>query len=249
MKGTKNRNHEQISRELEQLGLTIGVASNEDYFQVTGAAVKEDLPKLLFMLEDILANPTFPQAEMDKERRDMLENIKTSRDQASSLMFEKLTRALYANHPYGAIGDLVEASLPSLTREDLIGFYQAEMQPQNLVISVVGNFNPEMVKTAFQQILSELPATEKAAKPKLPEAPAGASGHLAGLRLARARHLALQGLCLPQSHQCPAGLRPQLPVVRKPAGKTRPGLPGQLHVSQCAPKGPLRHVHRHGPGQ
>jgi zinc protease len=158
LKGTKNRSAEEISQELERMGLSISTSSAEDYMQIDGMSVSQDFGKLLFVLEDVLTNPTFPQSEITKERADMLEEIKTNRDQPSNLMFERLTEALYREHPYGAVGDRLEASLPTVTQDDIVNFYHQEFCPQNIVVSVVGNFDPQVAKTSLQQLFSYLPS-------------------------------------------------------------------------------------------
>lgn len=160
LKGTQNRSAQELNQELERLGISLSANSDEDYLQITGTSTSDDLSKLLLILEDVLTNPTFPQSEIEKERADLLEELKTNRDQPSNLMFEKLTEAMYAGHPYGAIGQRLEASLPDLSREDLVSFYQQQLQPENLVITVTGNFNPQLVTKSFQQILAELPSEE-----------------------------------------------------------------------------------------
>lgn len=157
LKGTSNRSAKALSQELERLGLSLSASSDEDYLQISGASVDEDLSKLLLVLQDVLANPTFPADEIEKERADMLETLKTSRDQPSNLMFEKLTEAMYPDHPYGAVGERLEASLPNISRDDLVNFYHQSLQPENLVISVTGNFDPDQVKAYFQQAVAKLP--------------------------------------------------------------------------------------------
>lgn len=169
MKGTRNRTAKTLSQELEKLGLSLGVSSDEDYLHINGASVSDDFGKLLLILQDVVANPTFPQDELEKERADLLEDIKTSRDQPSSLMFEKLTETLYTQHPYGAVGKRLEASLPNVTREDVQAFYRQQLRPENLVIAVAGNFDPEQVKAGFQQVVSPLPPQDKAAQAHYPE--------------------------------------------------------------------------------
>ncbi len=174
MKGTKNRTFAQLSEELERQGLSLSSSSDEDFLEIRSSGLSSDVDSLMLILQDVLTNPTFPQDELEKERAESLQRIQTSRDQPSNLMFEKLTEALYPNHPYGAVGSRLEQSLPTLTRDDLVRFYQHSLRPDNLVISVVGRFDPERVKSGFQQILTAIPfqdQPQKVAATPLPKTP------------------------------------------------------------------------------
>lgn len=157
-RGTQSRTSHEIREQLESLGLTLGVTSAEDYFQVSAASVSTDLAHLLLMLEDVLTRPTFPQDELEKERKLMLHELQTSRDHPSNLMVEKLTEALYPDHPYGYVGQKLEETLPHITREDVQRYYRHQMQPENLVIAVAGNFDPAWMKSGLEQIVVQLPA-------------------------------------------------------------------------------------------
>ncbi len=157
MKGTKNRSAKQLMEELERLGLNLGASSDEDYMQISGSSLSEDLDPLLSILQDVMLNPTFPQDEVDKERSDMLQDIMTSRDTPSGLLFENLTETLYPKHPYGDVGERLEAALPTVQRDELVQYYQNQIRPENLVISVVGNFNPSQVQARLNEILGGLP--------------------------------------------------------------------------------------------
>jgi len=157
LKGTHTRSATEISEALEAQGISIASAQNEDYFQVNSNCLTDDLPKLMFLLSDVLSQPAFAQDQIDKERADALESIKTSRDEPSNLMFEKLTESLYPSHPYGSVGDRLEASLPGITRKDILSYYQKQLQPHRLVIVVVGNFSPTLVQSDLEQILATLP--------------------------------------------------------------------------------------------
>lgn len=169
MKGTENRSAKELSQTLEQLGLSLSVSSAEDYLQLNAASVSEDSDRLLFILEDLLLNPAFSKEEIDKERANLLEEIRTNRDAPSKLMFEKLTEALYPQHPYGAVGERVEASLPGLTRDDLLAFYRQTLRSENLVVAVVGNFDSERMRVNLQQILAKIPRQEKSVITKYPD--------------------------------------------------------------------------------
>lgn len=146
MQGTTDRNSETISRELESRGMHLGVTSHEDYIEVTGSAVSEDLGELFLVLSDVLTHPAFAPEEVAKEKGHLKQEITASRDNPSSIALENLSTALYPHHPYGNVGKRIESHLDQITRDQLVDYFKTYFVPKNMVVSVVGNFNEEIVK-------------------------------------------------------------------------------------------------------
>jgi zinc protease len=146
MQGTRSRSAEQISKELESKGMNLSISADDDYIEVTGTAIQEDLGELFMMMQDVLSEPVFNETEISKKKVQLRQALEASRDNPSSVAFENLTLALYPNHPYGNEGKRIEATLDKITRQDLLDYYHLYFTPQNMVVSVVGNFDPGTLK-------------------------------------------------------------------------------------------------------
>jgi predicted Zn-dependent peptidase len=103
-------------------------------------------------LGDVLINPVFAESEIAKKREQIQQTILASRDTPATVAFENLTMALYPNHPYGNEGKRIEANLGKITRNDLVNFYRKSFTPQNMVVSIVGNFDPDSTKSALNSL-------------------------------------------------------------------------------------------------
>lgn len=141
LKGTKNRTSLQLSKELENSGIIIAPSSNPDYFEIQVKSTAQDFDKALELLADIVNNPLFKQEDIDNVRTDTLEGIQASRDNPLPLALEKFYKEMFPNHPYGYVGEVLEKSLPSITRDEIVNFYKDYFIPQNMVIAVSGNVN------------------------------------------------------------------------------------------------------------
>jgi zinc protease len=141
MQGTPSRTAEAINRELESKGMSLTVSADDDFIEITGSAIREDLGELFAVLKDVLRNPLFAPDEISKKKEQIHQALAASRDNPSSLAFENLTTALYPHHPYGNEGKRVEDSLDTISRQDLLDYYHLYFVPQNMVASVVGNFD------------------------------------------------------------------------------------------------------------
>ena len=194
LQGTEHYSAQALVETLENQGLSIGIKAEDDYMGVTGSAVKEDADKLLAMLTEVLAHPTFPQDEIDKERRLMIAGIESAQSQPSTVMFENLSTKLYPNHPYGKVGTLLAKALPALTRDDLVSYWKSHMVPENLVITVVGNIDKEKITDTVGAMLDELPESPSAMDCPTPKAPCTANPAYEALQVLTKQPMAVQPL-------------------------------------------------------
>lgn len=171
MQGTQGRTAEAISQELESKGLNLSVSADDDYIEITGTSVQEDLGELLNILKDVLTKPTFAGAEIAKKKEQLKQAIAANRDNPSAVAFENLNMALYPNHAYGNEGKRVEASLDKITRQQILNYYRQYFMPQNMVVSVVGNFDPAVIKNDLTSLYPAAAKSQTAAVQIPPVAP------------------------------------------------------------------------------
>jgi zinc protease len=146
-KGTTTRSADQIANELDFIGGQLGANANIDFTSGRAEFVKKDLAKGLDILGDVLLNPVFPQAEVDKLLKQSIDGLKSAKDQAQGVIGEYFNAYLYGNHPYARPTSGDEKSLATITRADIVSFYESYYTPANTILAVVGDFNPaEMEK-------------------------------------------------------------------------------------------------------
>ena len=145
MKGTLQRTTEQINQELESKGMSLGVSAHEDYLDISGVAVDEDLGELFLILQDVMNQPLILQAEIDKAKERIAQAVLASQDNPSSVAFEHLSQALYPTHPYGNVGKRLAAHLNLITRQHIVDYYHTQFQPRNMLVVAVGNFKPAVL--------------------------------------------------------------------------------------------------------
>ena len=140
-KGTKARTSDQISTELDFIGGQLGAFAGVDFSAGRAEFVRKDLTKGFDIFADVLLNPTFPQDEFTKLQKQTIDGITASKDQAQGVISNYFNSYLYGDHPYGRPTSGDERSLPSITRDDIAGFYQSFYSPSNTILSIVGDFN------------------------------------------------------------------------------------------------------------
>jgi zinc protease len=150
--GTATRNSIQLAEQEERLGAQIGTGASIDNTSVTLAALRPNLGPSLDLLADIVKNPAFAPAEIERLRGQRLAQIASELTQPVGIALRTLPPILYgAQHPYGVpfTGSGTATSVQAITRDDIVRAQQQWLRPDNLEIFVVGD-------TTLEEIVGEL---------------------------------------------------------------------------------------------
>jgi predicted Zn-dependent peptidase len=140
--GTKTRNSIQIAEEKERLGAEIGASASMDRTTVSLSALTPNLAPSLDLFADIIRNPAFAPAEVERLRGEQLARIASELTQPQGIASRALPRVLYGpSHPYGVpfSGSGDPKAVEQLTRDELIAFQQSWLRPDNAKIFVVSD--------------------------------------------------------------------------------------------------------------
>ena len=140
--GTKTLNSTQIAEAQERLGANVSAGASMDRTTISLFALSANLKPSVDLLADIIRNPAFAPAEVERLRSQQLVAIVSEMTQPSGLAQRSLNPILFgAGHPYGrppsGTGDA--AVVEKLTRDDLVGFHQAWIRPDKATIFVVSD--------------------------------------------------------------------------------------------------------------
>ncbi|MEE4162193.1 MAG: pitrilysin family protein [Woeseiaceae bacterium] len=152
--GTKERSALEISAESESLGAQIGTGSNLDTSTVSLSAIRDQLEPSLALYADVVRNPAFAQDEMDRLRQRLLAQIEQEKNQPVGVALRTLPPIMYGDdHAYGIpfTGSGTSESVASLTRDDLVGFHQTWLRPDNATIFVVGDVTMDEIKPMLEK--------------------------------------------------------------------------------------------------
>lgn len=138
--GTTHRTAEQIADELGGIGATLSIATDWDATAARLFTLKRHLAKALDVYADVLQNPTFPEAELARERNIALGRLLQVRDEPDALALLAVGASLYGqDHPYGYPQYGTPATLKAITRQDLAEFYRTRVVPEQASLIAVGD--------------------------------------------------------------------------------------------------------------
>jgi len=137
-RGTQNRTMIEISQEIESLGAAIGVHSGGHTTAFTAKCLLEDLDRVLDVLTDCLYRPTFPREQIERRRGQILTALQERENNTHAMANLRYYELLYPNHPYGRSALGYTDTIESLTRDDVLAFYQAHYGPLRAGATIAG---------------------------------------------------------------------------------------------------------------
>lgn len=150
--GTATRSSKQIKEELRAIGGDLSVNADVDATTISSSALSEFTPRLFDVLSDVAQHASYPKSEVELAKSNFANEIEEERSQPFFLAQEQLSKAVFGSHPYGFMVPDPKA-LPKVTRESLKEFAAANYVPNDAVLIVVGDLEPDAafaaVKKAF----------------------------------------------------------------------------------------------------
>ncbi|MDZ7379109.1 MAG: insulinase family protein [candidate division KSB1 bacterium] len=147
--GTSLRSAAEIERDLDRLGASLSASSDRDSLQLGARFLKETFAEGLQLFFEILAEPMFPDAEVERERADQLRDLESLRENRFQFGFQHFLQAFYGAHPYNHLALGLHDGLATVTRADLVAFHRLLLRPDRTVYAVVGDIAVDEVLTLF----------------------------------------------------------------------------------------------------
>ena len=154
MKGTSKYSPQELAEILEDNGIKISPSTRADAFLINVLTTTPQYEKTLELLSEVVNNATFSSYEVEKVKKDKLNNIKTSRDVPLNLALENYKDRIYAGTPYVNSTILLEENIPQITKADLISYYKQLFNPKNIVVSINGNVPEDVTVNAFSTMFN-----------------------------------------------------------------------------------------------
>lgn len=151
--GTTGRGALEIADQQAFLGVTVSAGSGWEQSTVSLHTTTAQLDSATTLLADIALHPAFQPADLERIRKARLTSLQQLRDRAPAIADRAFAAALYGgDHPYGRPLSGTEASVASISREDLQKFYSTYYRPNNATLLVVGDVTPDDIERRAQAL-------------------------------------------------------------------------------------------------
>jgi predicted Zn-dependent peptidase len=135
----------ELSETIESVGGLINASTGWENTTLWCRVARNHFPLAVKVLSEMLHWPLFDATEMEKERGVVLEEIRMSNDHPSYRVEALVDSILWPDQPMGRDIAGTTHSVSSVSREQLMDYYQRQYAPGNTVVCVAGNVQHEDV--------------------------------------------------------------------------------------------------------
>lgn len=143
-RGTKKYTFQKLNELYDSAGMSFGASAGAEMATFGGKALTEDFEALLGIAEQVLLHPTFPSAQVEKLRGQIVTGLREAQDDTRYVAwtnFEEL--AFPPGHPYHRSSDGAEATVKKLTRAKLADFHAKYYRPEGAIFVIVGDMQAQ----------------------------------------------------------------------------------------------------------
>ncbi len=167
-KGTEKIPPGEFSKIVAGLGGQDNAFTAQDITSYFQRVAKEKLAKVMEMEADRMANLRLDEKEVTTERKVILEERRSRVDNdPGSLLQEQMLAALYVAHPYHTPVIGWETEIRKLNRADALAFYKRFYAPNNAILIVTGDVDPQEVMALARETYGKIPANPEVGAPRL----------------------------------------------------------------------------------
>jgi zinc protease len=168
LRGTMNRTFDEIYADLESVGASLGFNTGVHKSGFNGRSLVEDLPLLLELLAEALTTPTFPKAELEKLRAQLLTGLAIRAEDTADMASMVFDQILFKGHPYSRPEDGYPETIQNIKRSDLVKFHREHYGPRGMVIAIVGAVKSEEAARQVKRALGGWQVKNQKEMPELP---------------------------------------------------------------------------------
>jgi zinc protease len=157
MRGTKRYTAIQLTETIEDLGATLDAYGDVEYTEVRGAALARNWEALLDLVAEVALRPTFPNEEIERERRLIQSALQTRGDTPFQRAFDVVMQDLYGAHPYAWPSTGRRESIERIDRAALQAHYAGTYRPDRMVLAVSGHVPGDRVLRVAERLFRATP--------------------------------------------------------------------------------------------
>jgi len=150
--GTANISGDDLDERLAFLGASIYTSIDSDSGDASLSVMIKDQKEGLKLFADVLMNPAFPEDKIKLYKDRTLDRIKNKNNSPRSILGREFNKVLYGAHPI--TNEATEQTINAITKDDLRAFHKKYYAPNNIILSVSGDFNKEQMLKQLEETFS-----------------------------------------------------------------------------------------------
>lgn len=154
--GTETKTGDQLDDLLEARAARVETTADEDSSNVNLNVLKGDFDTVFPIFVDVLQHPAFRQEKIDLAKTRLNTDISRRNDDAAGLAGRELNKLGYgAGSAYARQAEY--ATVAAVTRDDLVALHQRFVHPNNIILSLVGDFDSAAMEKKLRAAFESWP--------------------------------------------------------------------------------------------
>ena len=169
--GTKTQTGDQLDDFLEIRAAKVETNNDADSTEISWSCLKGDFDDVFKVVTDLLRSPEFRQDKVDLAKSEEADSISRRNDQVSQIASREALKLAYgAQNPYARQAEY--ATVAAINRQDLLDWYGKHVQPNNIILGVVGDFDAAAMEAKLRTAFGAWPKGPAVEPPKIQFEPA-----------------------------------------------------------------------------
>ena len=159
---------ERLRRELSRLGTNVSYGVNLDYSGLSLGSTRQNFERSWEIFTDVALRPSFAKEDVERVRNRMVVSLSDDADTPDNYLQQLQARSAYAGHPYLNNPRGTVESMTRLTVEDVRRYHRRMMQTSRLLLVVVGDLDPQLLRRRVADTFGRLPRGDYKPEPVPP---------------------------------------------------------------------------------
>ena len=176
--GTATRSSQDLANAFEFIGARLSIETRRETSILSAETLTRHWPQALALLADVVQNPTFPEHELERVRREHLTDLRRGQDDPTFIAEQLMPGLVFGRESrYGHPSIGTAASVAAFTREQLADHFRRHCGPAAAHLLVVGDVS---VDAAVEQAAAALGGWDNSLTAEVRAAAAGVESAAAG---------------------------------------------------------------------
>lgn len=133
--------------------------SDLDGVGVSAQVLTENRDQAVDLLHTALTKPRFDGDAVERVRQQVLAGLASDAKDPDAIGGKIMRARAYGDHPYGTVGDGTEASVKTLTRDDMMAAFKGTIARDRIFVAAAGDISAAELGVLLDKLLGDLPAT------------------------------------------------------------------------------------------
>lgn len=148
--GTRSHTADQLNQLLEQRAAYVETSIDTASGSASFSALSEDLEEVFGLFAEVLREPIFAADKLEVAKTQMAGGIARRNDDPNDIASREFQKLIYGEtSPYARVVEY--ADLNNIDRQDLANFHRRYFHPNNIILGIVGDFEPAKMRSLLKR--------------------------------------------------------------------------------------------------